>query len=54
VDTTVDELPPEQTADALSGADEAVRSGCEREMVQAHTEILGVLSGTPDAGVGIS
>jgi hypothetical protein len=36
VDTTVDEVLAEQSPDALGSAGEAIRSCCEREMVQAH------------------
>ena len=38
VDATVDEVLAEQSPDALGGAGEAIRSGCVREMVQAHAE----------------
>jgi hypothetical protein len=54
VHAAVDEVLAEQSPESLGSAGEAIRSRSKREMVQAHAEILCVLSGTPDTGVEVS
>ena len=54
MDAAVDELRPEQPADALGGAGESIRSGCEADVVQAHDQIVISPRGGPDTGVRFS
>ena len=54
VHAAVGEVLAEQSPDALGGAGEAIRSGCEGEMVQAHAQILGNRPAPADSGVGFS
>ena len=55
VHAAVDEVPAEQSPEALGGAGEAVRSGGVGEMVQAHAEHSEQRApGTPSSGVGFS
>ncbi|GAA4701177.1 hypothetical protein GCM10023349_17730 [Nocardioides conyzicola] len=54
VHPAVHEVLAEQSPESLGGAGEAIWSCGEREMVQAHVEILGALVTVADTGVGVS
>ena len=54
VHAAVDEVLAEQSPESLGGAGEAIRSCGEREMVQAHMEILCAHPEGADTGVGVS
>ena len=54
VHATVDELGAQQTADALCRRGQAVGSGGEREVVEAHAEIVNGESPANQSGVGVS
>ena len=54
VHLTVDEFGAQQTADALCRRGQAIGSGGEREMVEAHAEIVNAESSADQSGVPVS
>jgi hypothetical protein len=54
VDATIDELTTDRGTESGRRAIDTVRPGCEREVVQAHVDIVGIRRSRPFGGVEIS